>query len=50
MQDGEIKTVHYRGAWVLVDNGYLNWAVTVPPLKNPVAPLFVTSVYLQDAK
>lgn len=24
----------YSGAWLLVDNGYLNWAVTVPPMKD----------------
>ena len=36
LQDGEVRAVRYRGAWVLVDNGYLNWAVTIPPLKNPV--------------
>lgn len=25
----------YKGAWVMVDNGYLNWPTTVPPFKNP---------------
>jgi DDE superfamily endonuclease len=24
----------YRGVWVMVDNGYLPWAVTVPPFKD----------------
>jgi Plant transposon protein len=23
----------YSGAWILVDNGYLNWPTTVPPMK-----------------
>jgi hypothetical protein len=31
--DGRIETVKYRGAWFIVDDGYLNWPVTVPPLK-----------------
>ena len=24
----------YRGAWLLVDNGYLAWSTTVPPIKT----------------
>ena len=32
--DGNITEQKYKGAWLLVDNGYLNWAVTVPPMKN----------------
>lgn len=31
---GQIKTVQYKGAWLLVDNGYLNWGVTIPPIKD----------------
>jgi hypothetical protein len=31
--DGRIEKVKYIGAWFIVDNGYLNWPVTVPPLK-----------------
>ena len=23
--------VKYKGAWILVDNGYLNWGTTVAP-------------------
>ena len=26
----------YRGAWLLVDNGYLSWPVTVPPIKTTI--------------
>ena len=26
----------YRGAWLLVDNGYLNWGTTIPPMKNTI--------------
>jgi hypothetical protein len=26
--------VKYKGAWLIVDNGYLNWATTVPPMKK----------------
>lgn len=31
--DGSIKTVCYRGAWEIVDNGYLPWPTMVPPFK-----------------
>ena len=33
--DGEIRTKRYKGAWIMVDNGYLNWPTTVPPIKSP---------------
>jgi hypothetical protein len=33
-ESGNEVTVHYRGAWVLCDNGYLNWSTTIPALKN----------------
>jgi hypothetical protein len=29
-----IVTVKYKGAWLIVDNGYLNWPTTVPPIKT----------------
>ena len=32
--DGSIIKVKYRGAWLLVDNGYLNWGITIPPMKQ----------------
>jgi hypothetical protein len=33
--DGEeVIKEKYKGGWLLVDNGYLNWGVTVPPLKE----------------
>ena len=32
--DGEIIEVKHRGCYVIVDNGYLNWSVTVPPMKH----------------
>jgi hypothetical protein len=28
------KTRTYLGAWLLVDNGYLAWPTTVPPIKT----------------
>jgi DDE superfamily endonuclease len=31
--DGVVVERAYRGAWLLVDNGYLKWSVTVPPTK-----------------
>jgi hypothetical protein len=30
----EVVKEKYRGGWLLVDNGYLNWGVTVPPMKE----------------
>jgi hypothetical protein len=29
-----VKTHSYQGAWILVDNGYLAWPTTVPPIKT----------------
>ena len=31
--NGEVILVKYRGCYVIVDNGYLSWSVTVPPIK-----------------
>jgi len=31
---GDIIKVKYCGAWLVVDNGYLNWGVTIPPIKR----------------
>ena len=28
----DVITVDYSGPWLIVDNGYLNWPVTVPPM------------------
>ena len=28
--------ITYKGAWFIVDNGYLNWSCTVPPMKHPI--------------
>ena len=33
-KDGIVEEVTYQGAWFIVDNGYLNWSTTVPPLKH----------------
>lgn len=33
-EEGDVVRQKYRGAWLLVDNGYLNWGVTIPPLKE----------------
>ena len=30
---GNIVKQKYSGAWIIVDNGYLNWVTTVPPMK-----------------
>jgi hypothetical protein len=34
--DGDtiVKKRRYKGAWLLVDNGYLAWPTTVPPIKT----------------
>ena len=34
--DNEEVEVTYKGAWFIVDNGYLNWSCTVPPIKHPI--------------
>ena len=28
---GNTKTLHFKGAYLICDNGYLNWSCTVPP-------------------
>ena len=33
--DGNIIEVTYYGVWFMVDNGYLNWSCTIPPVKEP---------------
>ena len=30
----KIAKVKYRGVWIIVDNGYRNWSVMVPPFTN----------------
>jgi DDE superfamily endonuclease len=35
-ENREIVTVRYKGAWLLVDNGYLRWPTTVPPFKESI--------------
>ena len=30
----QIVAVKYRGVWIVVDNGYHDWSVTIPPFKN----------------
>ena len=32
--NGEIKLQQYQGVWIIVDNGYLNESITVPPSKS----------------
>jgi hypothetical protein len=32
---GKTILVKYRGSWFIVDNRYLDWSVTVPPMKDP---------------
>ena len=32
--DGTVHEVEYRGAWLIVDNGYLNWSCTIAPFKT----------------
>ena len=32
--DGDVNEIKYKGAWFCADNGYLNWACTVPPVKD----------------
>ena len=30
----KIVPIKYKGVWIIVDNGYHNWSVTVPPISN----------------
>jgi hypothetical protein len=30
-KDGEVKLLRFHGAYLIVDNGYLNWSCTAPP-------------------
>ncbi|KAG7345391.1 plant transposon protein [Nitzschia inconspicua] len=32
--EGNVVKKKYRGAWLLVDNGYLAWSVTMPPISR----------------
>ena len=32
--DANIITIKYKGCYVIVDNGYLSWSTTVPPIKS----------------
>ncbi len=31
--EGNVKSQQYKGPWLIVDNGYLNWSATIPPFK-----------------
>jgi hypothetical protein len=33
-KDSKIVKIKYKGVWVIVDNGYLKWSVTIPPFKK----------------
>lgn len=33
-KEGTVIDIRYREAWLLVDNGYLQWSCTVPPMKT----------------
>ena len=35
-KSGNIVEIKYAGVWFMVDNGYLNWSTTIPPIKNAV--------------
>ena len=32
--NGDIVEAKYKGVWFMVDNGYLDWSCTVPPVKD----------------
>ena len=34
--EGDIITVKYCGAWLVVENGYLNWSTTISPMKSTI--------------
>ena len=33
-KNSEVVEVTYKGVWFIVDNGYLSWSCTVPPVKD----------------
>ena len=33
-KNGDIVEITYKGVWFMVDNGYLSWSCTVPPVKD----------------
>ena len=33
-EEGNVIEVPYKGVWFMVDNGYLSWSCTVPPIKD----------------
>ena len=35
--NNNVIEVTYKGAWFMVDNGYLSWSCTVPPIKDGVS-------------
>lgn len=34
--NGEVVAIKYCGAWLIVDTGYLDWSVTIPPMKDTI--------------
>lgn len=36
-KDKKLVELTCKGAWFIVDNGYLNWSCTVLPMKNPMS-------------
>jgi hypothetical protein len=36
-ENGDVVKIKYKGVWFIVDNGYLNWSCTVPPMKHPTS-------------
>ena len=34
--DGKVQCAKYQGAWLVVDNGYLSWPTTIPPMTQSV--------------
>ena len=39
--DRTVSEVTYVGAWFMVDNGYLSWSCTVPPIKDGVTYKYI---------
>ena len=34
--DGNVISIKYNGCYVIVDNGYMSWSTTVPPMKESI--------------
>ena len=39
--EGNVVEAHYKGGWLMVDNGYMDWSCTIPPMKKSLSYKFI---------